>query len=117
MRARQRGVSLMGLIVGLFVLIVLALFAMKIIPSYLEYSSAKGAIEAIAQENPGATPAEVRNAFEARAQIDDIRSVKPGDLEIVRDGAQTVIEFAYRKEVPLFTNVGLYIDYMATTRQ
>jgi hypothetical protein len=117
MREPQRGVTLMGLILGLFVLVVVALFAMKVIPSYLEYSSAKGAIEAIAQEKPGATPVEVRNAFEARAQIDNIRSVKPGDLEIVRDGGQTVIEFAYRKEVPLFTNVGLYIDYTATTRQ
>jgi Tfp pilus assembly protein PilE len=117
MTARQRGVSLMGLIFGLFILVVLALFAMKVIPSYLEYSSAKGAIQAIAQEKPGATAAEVRNAFEARAQVDNIRVLKPQDLEITREGNQTVIEFAYRQEVPLFTNVGLYIDYTATTRE
>ena len=117
MRQRQRGVSLMGLIFGLFLLVVGALFAMKLIPSYLEYSAAKGAIEAIAQEKPGATPVEVRTAFEMRSAVDNISSIKPADLEIVRDGGQTVIEFAYRKEVPLFTNVGLYIDYTASTRQ
>ncbi|HZM36716.1 MAG TPA: DUF4845 domain-containing protein [Burkholderiales bacterium] len=117
MRARQRGITLMGLIVGLFILVVLALFAMKVIPSYIEYATAKSAIDAIAREKPGATPAEVRNAFEARAAVDDIRVLRGTDLEIIREGGQTVIEFAYRKEVPLFTNVGLYIDYAASTRQ
>ena len=27
-----------------------------------------------------------------------------------------VIAFAYRKEVPLFNNVGVYIDYAATSK-
>ena len=28
-----------------------------------------------------------------------------------------VIAFAYRKEVPLFGNVGLYIDFAATSQE
>lgn len=117
MRQRQGGVSLMGLIFGLFILVVLALFAMRLIPSYLEFASAKAAIDAIAREKPGASATEVRTAFEMRSAVDNISSVKPQDLDIVREGNQTVIEFSYRKELPLFTNVGLYIDYTATTRE
>lgn len=115
MRTTQRGVTLMGLIVGLFVVIVLALFAMKLIPPYIEYFTAKGAIEAIARERQASTPAEVRRAFENRSAIDDINAVRATDLEISREGNDIVIGFAYRKEVPLFANVGVYIDFAASS--
>ena len=110
---RQQGVSLVALIIGLIILAVIALFAMKVIPSFIEFRSAKAAIDSIAREMPGGTPNDVRRAFESRATIDDVSTVKPSDLEIGRDGNQVVISFAYRKEVPLFSNVGLYIDYAA----
>jgi len=109
----QQGVSLVMLIVVLIVLAVVALFAMKVIPSFIEFRSAKSAIDAIARDTPGATPADVRRQFESRATIDDVNSIKPTDLEIGREGNSVVISFAYRKEVPLFSNVGLYIDYAA----
>jgi hypothetical protein len=113
MRNAQRGVSLMGLLAGLFLLIVVALFAMRVIPSFLEYRTAKAAIDAVARQ--AQSPAEVRRLFENRAAIDNI-TLKPTDLEVSREGNQVVIAFAYRKEVPLFGNVGLYIDYAANSK-
>ncbi|HZE59686.1 MAG TPA: DUF4845 domain-containing protein [Burkholderiales bacterium] len=113
-RTRQTGVSLMALLAVLIVLAVIALFAMKVVPSFLEFRSAKGAIEAIAHDMPSAAPGDIRRAFESRSNIDDINSIKPADLDIAKDGNQVVISFAYRKEVPLFKNVGLYINYEAT---
>ena len=113
MSGKQQGLSLVGLIIGLIVLAMVALFGMKVIPSYLEFRSAKYAIDAIARERSGATVADVRRAFENRSAIDDINTVKPSDLEITKEGNAVVISFAYRKEVPLFNNVGLYIDYAA----
>ena len=44
----QRGLSIIGLIVILAIVIVVALFTMKVIPSFIEYRSARNAIEAIA---------------------------------------------------------------------
>jgi len=113
MRRRQAGVSLMGLVAVLIVLAVIALFAMKVIPSYMEFRAMKNAIVSIARDKPNATPAEVRKSFEARSNIDDFETVKPADLDIQK-GA---ISFAYRKEVPLFKGVALIIDYSATTAQ
>ena len=110
---RQQGVSLVALIIGLIILAVIALFAMKVIPSFIEFRAAKAAIDSIAREMPSGTPNDVRRAFESRATIDDVSTVKPSDLEIGREGNQVVISFGYRKEVPLFSNVGLYIDYAA----
>jgi Tfp pilus assembly protein FimT len=113
MAGRQQGLSLMALIFVLALLVVAALFAMKVIPSYLEFRAAKTAIDAIAREKQGATAGDIRRAFENRSAIDDINTVKPTDLEISKEGNAIVISFAYRKEVPLFSNVGLYIDYAA----
>ena len=66
MRNKLAGVSLMGLIVVLVVLAVIALFGMKVIPSYMEFRGMKNAIQSIAREKPNGTPAEVRKSFEAR---------------------------------------------------
>src|SRR5438477_11234021 len=112
-RTQQQGLSLIGLIIGLIVLAFSALFGMKVIPSYLEYRPAKNAIDAIARERPGGSVADGRRAFDNRSAIDDINTLKASDLEITKEGNAIVISFAYRKEVPLFTNVGLYIDYAA----
>jgi hypothetical protein len=116
-KTSQRGISLMGLIIGLFLLVILALFAMKLIPSYMEYSSAKTAIDNIARDPGANTPQLVRNAFEARASVDNISSIKAQDLEIVKDGNKMAISFSYRKEVPLSDNFGIYIDYAADTNK
>ena len=113
-RNRQAGVSIMALIAILIAVAVLALFGMKVIPSFLEFRSAKGAIEAIARDMPSGTPNEIRRAFENRSNVDDITTLKPSDLDIGKDGNQITIGFSYRKEVPLFKNVGLYIDYTAS---
>ena len=117
MHTRQRGISILGLIAGLFFLIIGGIFGMKLIPSVIEYRTIKNGVEAISKEKQGASVADIRRAFEARATIDDITSVKPQDLEITKEGSEIVIAFAYRKEVPLFGGVGLYIDFSAKTKQ
>jgi uncharacterized protein DUF4845 len=117
MRKPQVGLSLVGLIVVLFVLVFAALFVMKVLPAYIEYGTAKKAIESIGRDRTGAsTPQEVRRLFDARAQIDSIDVIKGSDLEVSKDAAGMVIAFAYRKEVPLFANLGMYIDFAANSR-
>jgi Tfp pilus assembly protein PilE len=115
MRQAQRGVTLMGLFIALFVVIVLALLGMRLIPAYMEYATAKSAIEAIARERNAQSAQEVRRAFESRAVIDNITAVKAADLDITKDASGLAIGFAYRKELPLFANLGVYIDFAANS--
>jgi hypothetical protein len=115
MRNGQRGVTIMGLLTGLVLFIVVALFAMKLLPSFMEFRTAKAAIEVIAQQ--AQSPADVRRAWDARTAIDNITSVSAKDLEITKDGNQVVIAFAYRTEVKLFGPIGMYIDYAARSNQ
>jgi len=118
MRNRQQGITLMGLIIGGFVLVFAALLAMKLLPPYLEYFSVKKALTGIALETRGrgATAADVRRAFENRSAIDNISSVHPNTLEISKQGNDLLITASYRKEVPLFANIGVYIDFMASSK-
>jgi hypothetical protein len=59
--------------------------------------------------------AEIRKAFDRRANVDAITVVTPGELEISKDGGELVISFAYAKTIPLFANVSLLIDFAAST--
>jgi hypothetical protein len=118
-RGGQRGIGVWGLIFGLFLLILVSLLAMKLTPSYLEYFSIKKALNGIAVEKRGggsASVAEIRRSFDARATIDDFTAVKGADLEITKSGNDVVISAAYRKEVKLFANIGIYIDFEASSR-
>ena len=115
MKKSQLGVTLTGLFITLFILVAAALLAMKLIPAYIEYATAKKAIDAIARERQAGTPQEVRRAFDARAAIDDIQAIKGSDLDVTKQGNAMVIGFTYRKEVPLVSNVGIYIDFAAST--
>ena len=114
MRNAQRGLSIMGLMTVLVAVIIVALFAMKVIPSFLEFRTIKSAIEAISRT--AQSPQEARRAFDNRSAIDNIYTIQSKDLEITREGNRIVLAFAYRKEVQLFGPVGLYIDYAANSR-
>jgi len=117
MKNLQRGVSLIGLVMVLFVVVVIGAFGLKLIPSYIEYGKAKAAIEAIAADrSKSGSVSEIRKAFDARANIDDISAVKASDLEVTKEGGDVVIGFAYRKEIPLGGNVGLYVDFVGRSK-
>ncbi len=115
MRNRQLGVSLTGLMIGAVIVIFVALFAMKTVPSYIEFYSAKKLITQIANERPK-TPAEARRSFDLKASIDDVTTVQSKDLEITKEGNDIVISFAYRKEIPLAGNIGLYMEFAADSK-
>ena len=114
---KQQGVSLMGLIMILFVVVVVGIFSLKLIPAYMEFYKIKAAVEAIAADKARSSSVnEIKKAFESRSAIDDISSVKADDLEITKEGGQVVIAFGYRKEVTLGGNVGLFVDFKGNSK-
>lgn len=114
---RQGGMSGIAILVILILVVFGALIGMKVTPAYIEYFTIKKAIVGIANESRGrgVSPNEVRRAFENRSAVDDIRSVNAKDLEIVKEGNNVAITAAYRREVPLFANIGVYIDFVASS--
>lgn len=115
---KQRGVSLSGLLVGCVILIVLVLLGLKVAPPYMEYLQVKKAVAAIVESGEAkGTAAELRKAFDRRAQVDDITSITGQDLEITKDGGEIVVSFAYPKKIPLFSNVSLMFDFEGSSKK
>jgi hypothetical protein len=113
MRKYQRGVSLAGLLAGGVIFIALAMLGLKLSPSYIEFFAVKKAITALGDElRNGASPAAIRKGFDNRATIDGIESIKASDLEVTKES----VSVAYRKEIPLVANIGVYIDFVAASQ-
>jgi len=117
MRKNQLGISLSGLIMGCIILLALVMLGLKLAPSYIEFFAIKKAVVAIANEKRGGTVIEIRKAFDARATIDDITTVKGADLEITKQGNELVIKASFRKEIPLVANLGMYVDFAAISKE
>lgn len=112
---KQRGFSLGSLMLWGLVLFFVAVGAMKVLPTVLEYSKIlKDSKAAVAQAGSGATVADVRKAYDRFASVDQLDF--PSDqLEISKEGGQIVASFAYEKRIPLFANVSLLIEYKGST--
>lgn len=112
--ARQRGLSLVGLIVVSILLVFAALVGMKTVPALLEYAAIKRAVAQAVQR--GTTATEIRSAFEQVAAVEDISSIRGKDLEIGKQGDRTVVAFRYERRIPLFGNVTLLLDFDGEAR-
>lgn len=117
MRSKQTGVSLGGLMIGVVVLIVVALVGLRIGPAYAEFFTAKRVLGQVALENRTGTVAAIRKAWSTKTMVDEVAVITANDLEITKDGGDIVISFAYKKEVPLFANMSLCIDFAASSKE
>jgi hypothetical protein len=118
MRNKQLGVSMFGLLAVAAILIALAVIGMKLTPSYIEFFAIKKSVVALGQEaRGGSSVAEIRKSFDRRAMVDDISTVKGADLEVTKDSSGILITASYRKEIPLVSNMGLYIDFKASSKE
>lgn len=113
-KQRQRGISLIGLIVLIAILGAIGLLGMQVVPTYLEYRSIQGAIERAKKD--GATSAqEIQNSFNKSAEVGYISAISGRDLLIERQNGELEISFAYEKKIPLFGPASLLMEYEGTT--
>ena len=119
MRSKQRGVSLSGMIVGLAVLGFVGVTASKLLPAYLEYFAVKKMFATMEQNGDlKGTVKEIRNSFERRNAIEDVKAVQGADLEIARGaGGDTVVTAAWSAKVPLVYNANACLDFVVTTEK
>jgi hypothetical protein len=113
---KQRGVSLTGLIVTLCVLGFIAVMAAKLMPAYVEYFTVKKMFAAMDQAGDlKGTVRDIRRSFDTRNAIEDVKSVKGEDLEITKEGGETVITATWSTKVSLVSNASACLDFMVTT--
>lgn len=109
-RARQGGLSLLGLICFGIAIVFSALLVMKVFPTVTEFIAIKRAV--VKARSEGTDLSSIRNAFDRSSAIDDIASITGKDLQIVRrPNGEYSVSFAYEKRIPLFGPASLVLDY------
>ncbi|OFZ66709.1 MAG: DUF4845 domain-containing protein [Betaproteobacteria bacterium RBG_16_56_24] len=113
MPVQQRGITFGGFLVGVFLLVIVSIFGLQLIPAYMQDAQIKKAFTTIAHdpEMQKATPREIKNSFEKRASIDNIKAIKSEDIEINMDLGRPVLSASYFVKVPLAGNISLYLDF------
>lgn len=114
---RQRG---MGFVMLIFVFAVCAfvlLMGMKLFPVYSQYFNIKSVFKGMAasEEVRSGTVAEIRKSFDRRATIGYVEDITNEDLEITKDGGETIVSAAWQKKIPLFTGYTLLVDLSVST--
>lgn len=113
---RQRGISLIGLMIWAIIIGFLAYVAVRVLPTINEYLTIQSAINKIAATNP-TTVGEIRTQFDKQRDIEySIASISGKDLDITKENDRIVIRFAYNKEVELIAPVFLLIKYEGRSR-
>ena len=113
---RQRGITLLGLLLWAIVIGFVALLAMRVLPTMNEYFTIQKAVNKIAGEGFNTVP-EIRAAFEKQKEIEySIQSISSKDLDITKENDKVVIRFAYDKEVEIVSPVYLLIKYQGTSK-
>lgn len=113
MPSHQRGLSLGGFMVGVFIVILASIVGLKLVPAYLQNEKIKKVFVAIAQdpEMQRASPSEIRSSFERRSSIDDITAIKAGDIEVVSDGGAPYLSASYAMKIPLVANISFLLEF------
>lgn len=116
MQEKQRGLTLISLLVVGFFLVFAFVGVAKVVPTLVEYWNVKKVLNVMANQGElrGSTPVDVRKSFDRRAIIDDITAITGKDLEIRKNGDAMTVAFRYEKRVHLFHNVSLLFDFQGS---
>lgn len=116
---KQRGLTLISMVVVCVLLVLVAVVGMKVVPEVIEYFSILKSVKATAQDpsTREATVAQIRQKFDLRKSIDNVKAIDGSDLDISKEGNDVVIAFAYTSKVHLFGPVSLVIDFEGSSAQ
>ena len=116
MTRSQRGISLTGALTGMIVLAAVGLFGAKLMPAYLEYFAVKKILAAMEQNgDTKGTVKQIRDAYDRRNAIEDVKSITGPDLEITKEGGEAVVTATWSNKVPIVGNFNACLDFTVTT--
>ena len=112
-QARQRGLSLVSMLVVGIVLAGAGVVGAQIFPTVLEYAAVGKAVN---KAKEGNSVPEVRAIFDMAAAVDNITSISGKDLEVTKESDQVVVSFAYQREIHLAGPGWLVLKYAGRSK-
>ena len=114
MPARQRGLTMIGFLFVLSVVLVVALVSFRVIPAYIEYFSVQKALAGALNDSKDLTRNEVIRLIDRRLGAEYIDSVRAGDVEVTKSANMTTVSVSWQTKLPLVGNASLLLDFDAS---
>jgi len=115
MQTEQRGLSMIGFLFVAVVVVTCAMIGFRVLPSYIEFYSVQKALEqALADTQDLNSAAEIRKAFQKRADAGYIESVSGRDVDVVKAKNVVTASVSWTRKLPMVSNVSLLLEFEAT---
>ncbi len=110
---RQRGISLVGMIMIGAAIIFVAIAAMKLVPAYMHSAQIEEIFKSIANDPMmrGATISEIKDSYAKRANVNYITDIKAEDIEVDRYEGRVTLSASYSVRIPLAGNATLLLEF------
>lgn len=110
---KQRGMTLIGMVIVAFIAGIFVLAALRLTPVYLEYMNVNSALTSMKRDLDGsnAGPSQIRTALGRRFDIDNVKSLSPRDVLIERTANGYQVRADYESRTPFIANVYFLVDF------
>jgi hypothetical protein len=115
MKRMQRGMTMLGFLITLSVVILFLYCGMKIVPMYIEFYSVKKMMATIASNPEAATGSkdQIRALFNRSLEIDYVKVIKPEMLKIDTTDAGYNLVMDYERREELVANLDVVAKFHA----
>ncbi len=114
MQHRQRGMTMLGILLVVVVVGAWIYAGIRLTPLYLEYMRVASTLEKVRDEfdsNPGTTEFMLRKAVERHFDIEMVEVITSNDIEITRDGGEFIMRANYEATTPIVSNVSFLVNF------
>ena len=113
---KQRGMTVIGMLLLIIVIAFVALIGMKVVPMYIQMFTVKSTIESIRKEPQLAqmSTTDIQNAIQKRFDIGYVDNITARDLKIRNDRGGRVLDLVYQDERDLFYGLSVVLKVKET---
>ena len=117
MRGKQRGMTLIGFIIGLVVACFFAYMAMILFPAYSEFYGVKKAMDSVAAAQPPTSTdaAGIARALDKQFLVGYVENVKGADIKLIREKRGNLLKADYEVRKAFVYNIEFAIVFKHTS--
>ena len=102
-----------GFLFTTVVVIIVALIAFRVGPSYIEYFTVQKALDQTMREVQNPTISEIKRSMDRRLSADYVDSVNAGEVIVGREGNLIVATLSWQKVLHMIGNASILLEFEA----
>ncbi|MFO1258750.1 MAG: DUF4845 domain-containing protein [Gammaproteobacteria bacterium] len=109
----QRGVTLIGWLIIISFFMMVGIGVMRLYPIYYDHMSVKMSLKKLAQDSSlkDASEKQIREILQRHFTVNNVESVTPEALEIIKKGGVMTLQMKYEARAPFIYNIDLIVRF------